>query len=121
MVTNLTKRHPNCRVLLHRNNAEDFSVTSDPFDFNEPDPAECHALESCLWELKSQQSHYSPVVAKCVCDLTTPDSLTSRPEANLESYLRSIDQYKLVSFETKTEKVALNYKQPTSLWQQPNK
>lgn len=52
MVTNLIKRHPNCRVLLHRTNAEDYTLTSDPYDPDEPDPAESGALDSCLWELK---------------------------------------------------------------------
>lgn len=57
LVTNLTKRHPNCRVLLHRTNAEDYSITSDPFDPDTADLAESHALESCLWELKVYASH----------------------------------------------------------------
>ncbi len=55
MVTNLTKRHPNCRVLLHRTTepTEDGShMTHDPFDLYENDPAKSNALESSLWELK---------------------------------------------------------------------
>jgi len=51
LVTNLLKRHPNCRVLLHRPN-EDYTFSSDPYDLDEPDPAKACALESCLWELK---------------------------------------------------------------------
>lgn len=118
VVTNLTKRHPNCRVLLHRTNVEDFSLTSDPFDLDEPDPVESRALESCLWELKTLQSHYSPVVAKVVCELTNPDSLSSPMETNLEHHLRAVDKYKNVDYETGgLGEVALNYKQPTLLWQ----
>ena len=136
-------------------------------------PSACECLLYGPYLLQTLQSHFSPVVAKCVCELTTPDSLTSRSEASLERYLRSIDQYKvrghcvgllsstpfsptvapschdaagsilsfvsspsflpssfypaltplyafflqLVEFETATNKeVALNYKQPTSLW-----
>lgn len=55
LVTNLTKRHPNCRVLLHRTNQEEYTFNSDPFDVHEPDPANSHALESCLWELKVRE------------------------------------------------------------------
>lgn len=57
MITNLIKRHPNCRVLLHRTNMEDCTLTHDPYDLDEPDPADSHALESCLWELKVR--HFS--------------------------------------------------------------
>lgn len=52
LVMNLLKRHPNCRVLIHRPNQEEFTFTSDPYDLDEPDPAKAHALDSCLWELK---------------------------------------------------------------------
>ena len=55
MVTNLIKRHPNCRVLLHRANVEECTLTSDPYDLEAPDPVDSHALESCLWELKVTQ------------------------------------------------------------------
>ena len=54
-VTNLIKRHPNCKVLLHRQATDDrdnITANTDPFDLNEPDPAKCAALESSLWELK---------------------------------------------------------------------
>ena len=53
-VINLLKRHPNCRVLLHRKNAEELCYPSgnDPYDIEEDDPADCSALDSSLWELK---------------------------------------------------------------------
>ena len=54
-VTNLIKRHPNCKVLLHRQATDDrdnITANTDPFDLNEPDPAKCAALQSSLWELK---------------------------------------------------------------------
>ena len=51
LVSNLLKRHPNCKVLLHRQDS-DSTPNSDTFDLSEPDPAKCGALESSLWELK---------------------------------------------------------------------
>ena len=71
MVTNLTKRHPNCRVLLHRataSEAEDGShVTHDPFDLSECDPAKSNALESTLWELKVTQACCINIREKLLC------------------------------------------------------
>ncbi|KAK2193493.1 hypothetical protein NP493_12g07026 [Ridgeia piscesae] len=56
-ICNLIRRHPNCKVLLHRiDMAED--LTEDPFDMDECDPAKCNALDSCLWELQTLQHHY---------------------------------------------------------------
>ena len=53
-VVNLLKRHPNCQVLLHRKNADEFSYAAgeDPYDMDQKDPASSNALDSCLWELK---------------------------------------------------------------------
>ena len=53
-IVNLLKRHPNCRVLVHRKNADEFSYATgeDPYDMDQEDPANCNALDSCLWELK---------------------------------------------------------------------
>ena len=53
-VVNLLKRHPNCRVLLHRKNADEFGYAAgeDPYDMDQKDPASSNALDSCLWELK---------------------------------------------------------------------
>lgn len=50
-VSNLLKRHPNCRVLLHRKNADEY-VGEDPYDMTQEDPACSNALDSSLWELK---------------------------------------------------------------------
>ena len=53
-VINLLKRHPNCRVLLHRKNAQQYVPASgeDPYDMTQEDPACSNALDSSLWELK---------------------------------------------------------------------
>ena len=48
--------HEDCKVLLHRTNMEDCTLTSDPYNPDEPDPAESGALESCLWELKVSEA-----------------------------------------------------------------
>lgn len=50
-VSNLIKRHPNCKVLLHRKESE-HTPSTDTFNLAEPNPAKCGALESSLWELK---------------------------------------------------------------------
>ncbi|PIK50120.1 putative nucleolar complex protein 4-like [Apostichopus japonicus] len=56
-IINLFVRHPNCSILVHRTEgALDF--TSDPYNHEEKDPAKSNALESCLWELETLQSHY---------------------------------------------------------------
>ncbi|KAJ6172620.1 hypothetical protein N7470_001687 [Penicillium chermesinum] len=36
---------------------------TDPFDPNEADPMRTRAIESCVWEIESLQSHYHPNVA----------------------------------------------------------
>ena len=64
------KRHPNCKVLIHRPHPPlgEYSnlttllmhcsigktpeVDGDPFDAAVDDPKDCRALESCLWELQ---------------------------------------------------------------------
>ena len=50
MASNLIKRHPNCKKLLHRK--ESVGVGEDPFVESETDPSKCNALESSLWELQ---------------------------------------------------------------------
>ena len=84
-VTNLIKRHPNCRVLLHRNSSEgtyitkqsllavffkfsEIEISEDPFDVNELNPAKSGALESCLWELQvCVCAHVCVRMCVCVC------------------------------------------------------
>ena len=61
MVTNLIKRHPNCRVLIHRK-VESQSQGEDPFIDSEKDPMKTRALDSSLWELEVRS-----VVCVCLC------------------------------------------------------
>ncbi|NP_001084692.1 nucleolar complex protein 4 homolog B [Xenopus laevis] len=55
-ICNLIRRHPACRVLIHRPSAGD--LVTDPYIMEEQDPAKSQALESCLWELEVLQQHY---------------------------------------------------------------
>ncbi|XP_066502272.1 nucleolar complex protein 4 homolog [Hoplias malabaricus] len=70
-ICNLIRRHPSCRVLIHRPSAAD-EPCNDPYVMDEEDPAECHALESSLWEIKTLQNHYHPDVAKAAKVINQP-------------------------------------------------
>ncbi|XP_065746289.1 nucleolar complex protein 4 homolog isoform X3 [Phocoena phocoena] len=61
-ICNLLRRHPACRVLVHRPRAPE--LDADPYDPREEDPARSRALESSLWELQALQQHYHPEVSK---------------------------------------------------------
>lgn len=69
-IYNMLKSHPTCTFMIHREvrTAEDRQRLEeegmdDPFDMAEQDPMETRAVESCLWELVTLQSHYHPNVA----------------------------------------------------------
>uniref|UniRef100_A0A3P8Y1H0 CCAAT-binding factor domain-containing protein n=1 Tax=Esox lucius TaxID=8010 RepID=A0A3P8Y1H0_ESOLU len=70
-ICNLIRRHPACRVLIHRPSAAD-QACDDPYMMEEEDPARCHALESSLWELQTLQNHYHPDVAKAAMAINKP-------------------------------------------------
>ncbi|KAG5835243.1 hypothetical protein ANANG_G00270300 [Anguilla anguilla] len=70
-ICNLIRRHPACRVLIHRPSAPD-EPCDDPYLMEEDDPAHCHALESSLWELQTLQKHYHPDVAKAAMAINKP-------------------------------------------------
>ncbi|XP_072809101.1 nucleolar complex protein 4 homolog [Vicugna pacos] len=61
-ICNLLRRHPACRVLMHRPRGP--ALDADPYDPSEEDPAQSRALESSLWELQALQRHYHPEVSK---------------------------------------------------------
>ncbi|KAM9194469.1 nucleolar complex protein 4 homolog isoform 2-T2 [Dugong dugon] len=61
-ICNLLRRHPACRVLVHRPQGPE--LDADPYDPREQDPARSCALESSLWELQALQKHYHPEVSK---------------------------------------------------------
>ncbi|GFT29323.1 nucleolar complex protein 4 homolog B [Trichonephila clavipes] len=62
LVINLMIRHKSVSVLFHREDPT--TAFEDPFDFDEPDPAKCRAIESSLWEIKTLQSHVVPSVCR---------------------------------------------------------
>ncbi|RCN32657.1 CBF/Mak21 family protein [Ancylostoma caninum] len=62
LIRNLLTRHPNVSCLIHRDVPE--TLSSDPYDENEPSLSKCNALNSSLWEIKSLQKHWHQNVAK---------------------------------------------------------
>ncbi|CCF47311.1 nucleolar complex protein [Colletotrichum higginsianum] len=67
---NILKRHPLCTFMIHRETRDpeakalmEKQGVDDPFVADEADPAETHAIDSCLWEIVQLQSHYHPNVA----------------------------------------------------------
>nr|XP_019937315.1 PREDICTED: nucleolar complex protein 4 homolog [Paralichthys olivaceus] len=70
-IYNLIRRHPSCRVLIHKPNTEN-EMLEDPYLMDEEDPTQCCALESSLWEIKTLQKHYHPDVAKTAMLINTP-------------------------------------------------
>lgn len=69
-IYNLFKKHPSCTYMIHRiprtieeKEAVDTVGTIDPFDMDEEDPMETKAIQSCLWEIVTLQSHYHANVA----------------------------------------------------------
>lgn len=69
-VYNMLKAHPTCTFMIHREPRTDEERqetaehgTFDPFDAEEKSPMNTNAIDSCLWELETLQSHYHPNVA----------------------------------------------------------
>ncbi|XP_065912521.1 nucleolar complex protein 4 homolog [Dysidea avara] len=94
-VVNLLKRHPNCKVLIHRAHPpleRIPEVDTDPFDADCDDPKMCHALDSCLWELQTLKSHYCPKVTKSITELLEPTNFLSKREEELAPYLELTDK-----------------------------
>ncbi|KAJ5232972.1 hypothetical protein N7468_005928 [Penicillium chermesinum] len=67
---NIFKSHPTCTFMMHREIRDSKKAAkieaegmTDPFDPNEADPMRTRAIESCVWEIESLQSHYHPNVA----------------------------------------------------------
>ncbi|KAM7004390.1 nucleolar complex protein 4 homolog [Passerculus sandwichensis] len=67
-ICNLFRRHPACKVLLHRP-AGPADMSEDPYVMEEEEPSESRALQSSVWEIQSLQSHYHPDVAKAAAVL----------------------------------------------------
>ncbi|XP_037367249.1 nucleolar complex protein 4 homolog [Talpa occidentalis] len=80
-VCNLLRRHPACRVLVHRPQGPE--LDADPYDPGEEDPAKSRALESSLWELQALQHHYYPEVSKAASVINQALSVPEVPIAPL--------------------------------------
>jgi U3 small nucleolar RNA-associated protein 19 len=90
-IYNLFKKHPLCTFMIHRVTRTDEEKAlieseglSDPFDADELDPMETHAIDSCLWEVAQLQSHYHPnvaTIAKIISEQFTKQSY------NIEDFL----------------------------------
>uniref|UniRef100_A0A8C6NT22 Nucleolar complex associated 4 homolog n=1 Tax=Nothobranchius furzeri TaxID=105023 RepID=A0A8C6NT22_NOTFU len=109
-IYNLIRRHPSCRVLIHKPTAED--ALEDPYVMDEEDPVHCCALESSLWEIKTLQKHYHPDVAKAAMLINTPlpvqeDDISEVLEITthelMERDLKSETKSVPLEFETATE------------------
>ncbi|XP_047425149.1 nucleolar complex protein 4 homolog [Mugil cephalus] len=109
-IYNLIRRHPSCRVLIHKPSTEDDPL-EDPYLMDEEDPVHCCALESSLWEIKTLQKHYHPDVAKAAMLINKPlpdqeDDISEVLEITTHEIMeRDLKQVKRVplEFETATQ------------------
>ncbi|MCJ8741141.1 hypothetical protein PDJAM_G00067330 [Pangasius djambal] len=115
-ICNLIRRHPSCRVLIHRPSAADETCT-DPYVMEEEDPAQCHALESSLWEIKTLQNHYHPDVSKAAKAI---NQALPEPEDDI-SELLELSTFELMERDLKSQSqsVPLEFDSATSLLQSP--
>ncbi|XP_074547211.1 nucleolar complex protein 4 homolog isoform X2 [Halichoeres trimaculatus] len=110
-IYNLIRRHPSCRVLIHRPSKGD-ELLEDPYLMDEEDPAQCCALESSLWEIKTLQKHHHPDVAKAAMLINSP---LSEQEDDISEVLE-ITAYELMESDLKqsqTKNVPLEFESAT--------
>lgn len=88
---NLLKTHPSCTFMLHREERcqeeKDYNAefgAEDAFSMDERNPYDTGAIDSCLWELETLQSHYHPNVASLARILSQQ---FTKPRYNLEDFL----------------------------------
>jgi len=69
-IYNILKKHPTCTFMIHRvprgveaKKLLEAQGMADPFLMDEEDPMETNAIDSCLWEIVTLQSHFHPNVA----------------------------------------------------------
>ncbi|KTG32362.1 hypothetical protein cypCar_00003923 [Cyprinus carpio] len=115
-ICNLIRRHPSCRVLIHRPSAAE-EPCDDPYVMEEEDPAQCHALESSLWEIKTLQKHYHPDVAKAAMKINEP--LTEQEEEISE--VLELSTFELMERDLKAERktIPLEFDTATELLKSP--
>ncbi|TRY61909.1 hypothetical protein TCAL_13364 [Tigriopus californicus] len=117
-IGNLLLRHKSLLKLLHGQPPESDEpapeLESDPYRSDEPDPAQCRALDSCLWEIQTLQHHALPQVSQVA---KTMFKKLPEMEWDLSQYLDiTIDD--MMTVETKKTifvNVPLNFERPTGL------
>jgi len=89
LIHNIMLQHQACQVLLHNASGKEQAPTpillvgsaareagigaslgTDPYIFEEQDPARCGALQSSLWEIRALENHTHPDVSKFAKSLT---------------------------------------------------
>ncbi|KAM9306344.1 nucleolar complex protein 4 homolog isoform 2-T2 [Pholidichthys leucotaenia] len=111
-IYNLIRRHPSCRVLIHRPGSEPDPV-EDPYVMHEEEPGQCGALDSSLWEVKTLQRHFHPDVSKVSQLINTQ---LSEQEDDIDETLQT-STYELMDRDLKTElkTVPLEFEMASSL------
>ena len=79
---NLIKSHTGCMKMIHRPDAPEHY--EDPFDADESNPQQTYAINSCLWELKTLQSHYHPTISTLAKVISTQ---FTKPSYDIEDFL----------------------------------
>jgi U3 small nucleolar RNA-associated protein 19 len=125
---NLIRRHSSCIVLLHRElclNNDDYGDStsafdqmrlSDPYVYNERDPEQSKANESCLWELLALKDHYNNTVADYVKKFQTPFE-KKQIQQEVEKYLNESHETligKVLYGRPPKETTRLAYEKPSS-------
>lgn len=89
---------------------------SDPYKFDEPDPARCNALNSSLWELKTLEQHYCSDIQEAVKAFNQP---FNRQEKDVSAYFNScyadLFNQELISLETE-DSIPLNFKASSQIF-----
>jgi U3 small nucleolar RNA-associated protein 19 len=90
-IYNILKKHPSCTFMIHRVPRTHEQIVmlesegmTDPFLMEEADPMSTNAIDSCLWEIVTLQSHYHPnlaTLAKIISEQFTKNAY------NLEDFL----------------------------------
>uniref|UniRef100_A0A670IZP1 CCAAT-binding factor domain-containing protein n=1 Tax=Podarcis muralis TaxID=64176 RepID=A0A670IZP1_PODMU len=112
-ICNLLRRHPVCKVLIHRPEGP-AEMSEDPYLMSEEEPSESRAMESSLWEIQTLQSHYHPEVSKAA---TTINTSLSEMEDDL-SELLELTAYEIFDRDVKKEttEIPLEFQQARGLF-----
>ncbi|KFP26004.1 Nucleolar complex protein 4, partial [Colius striatus] len=116
-ICNLFRRHPACRVLVHRPHGP-ADMSEDPYIMEEEEPSASRALESSLWEIQTLQNHYHPDVAKAAAVL---NQSLSEMEDDISGLLE-LSAYELFDKEVKKKATAvpLEFEQVRGLFGKKN-